>query len=583
MKHSLHYFLLASILQVSALWADGQNKYPGISNDNKKTYRDIPYSKQIGSGPRYWIAYEYCWMHNEAIPEDIWKQNIDWVADNFKNYGYDMISNDGWIEAAQTVNENGFITKYNSDWEHGFDYWAQYVAGKGMKMGVYYNPLWMTKTAYKENLPVTGTTYTCRDIAGPKSFNSELRWVDVDKPGAREWVQGYVKYFKAIGANFLRIDFLENYENNYGHEKYEKALHWMREAADSTMLLSLVMPNCFNHAATELKYGDMIRISDDCFNGGWDFVSDRRRGMFKRNWPQYGNAFDGFISFADIGGRGQMVLDGDFTRINTLKDDNEKKSQVSLLVMTGSPIAIADQYYTIGNNAWIYQNEELLALNDQGFAGKPLSYDIHDAANSSRWVGQLPNGDWIVGLFNRENSSQNRGIDFVKELGLKGRQKYELHDLWQHKSAGSYSKSFSARLAPHECIILKISNDTRKYEMEVASLMKGARKGSEGRGFSGSGYVDLREDSAAVLIAVEAAASGEYQLTLQCKNAGAVNDGSAIEIKCNDISTSVTPASQNKWMPVNSNIHLNKGINYIYITRRGRTTADCKLDYIEIR
>ena len=54
------------------------------------------------------------------------------------------------------------------------------------------------------------------------------------------------------------------------------------------------------------------------------FVSNRRRGQ-KALWPQYGNAFDGFIGFADVGGRGQMILDGDFMRLNTMANDKERK------------------------------------------------------------------------------------------------------------------------------------------------------------------------------------------------------------------------------------------------------------------
>jgi len=57
-------------------------------------------------------------------------------------------------------------------------------------------------------------------------------------------------------------------------------------------------------------------------------------------------------------------------------------------------------------------------LNSLGFAAKPLSYDFRDAANSSRWIGQLPNGDWVVGLFNRESTPQTRSIDFRRELGI---------------------------------------------------------------------------------------------------------------------------------------------------------------------
>lgn len=85
------------------------------------------------------------------------EKHIDWMAENFRDYGYDMICNDGWIEAAQTINENGYITKYNSEWQNGFEYWNKYIADKGMKVGVYYNPMWMTRAAYFANCPVEGT------------------------------------------------------------------------------------------------------------------------------------------------------------------------------------------------------------------------------------------------------------------------------------------------------------------------------------------------------------------------------------------------------------------------------------------
>jgi alpha-glucosidase len=368
-----------------------------------------------------------------------------------------MISNDGWIEQAQTIDANGYITKYNNDWKNGFSEWHQYLSDRNLKMGIYYNPLWLTKAAYRQNVKVKGTNYSARDIVGDKSFNSELHWVDVEKLGAKEWIQGYVHHFKKLGATYLRIDFLRDYEDFYGKEKYEQALKWIVEAAGDDLFLSLVMPNCFNHGVTELKYGDMIRIDDDCFKGGWDFVSNRRRGEKKENWPQFGNAFDGFINFADIGGKGQMILDGDFMRMNTLSSDDERKFLYSLMIMGGSALAIADQPQTIGDHIWVYQNKELNELNDLGFAAKPISNNMNDKDNSSRWIGQLSNGDWVVGLFNREDSIQTRKIDFEKELGIKSGQVKNVRDLWEHKDLGSMSEQYSVALNPHACKIIRIS------------------------------------------------------------------------------------------------------------------------------
>lgn len=439
--------------------------------------RDSRHTRK-GVGPQYWIAYEYCYDLNRPMTEQRWKDNIDWIAGNFKDYGYDLISNDGWIEAAQTVNENGYVLKYNSGWEHGFAYWSRYIRDKGLKVGIYYNPLWMTQTAFRQDCPVIGTAHTAKDIAGSRPFNGELYWVDVDKPGAEQWVKGYVRYFKELGAVFLRIDFLENYENNYGSRRYAKALKWIEEEAGDDLFLSLVMPNCHEHAKTELLYGDMMRVSDDCFTGEWDFVSSRRRGQVRNGWPKYANVFDGMVAFSDVAGKGQMILDGDFMRLNKLASLQEREFLFSLMIMGGSALAIADQYDTITEEAEaVYKNEELLQLHRQGFSARPMDNDFRKE-NSSRWVGQLPDGDMVVGLFNREEESKTYGIDFRKDLGI--RKAGRVRDLWRHRDLGPMKGKFSAELAPHSCLLLRIVPDgPLRYQAETASMKNGARAGHD--------------------------------------------------------------------------------------------------------
>ena len=88
-------FLLGSLL-----WA---NFLPVHSRDSKFTRK--------GTGPMYWMAYEYCYDNNRPLPEDRYKKNIDWMDTHLKAYGYDMICTDGWIEQAQTIDANGYITK----------------------------------------------------------------------------------------------------------------------------------------------------------------------------------------------------------------------------------------------------------------------------------------------------------------------------------------------------------------------------------------------------------------------------------------------------------------------------------------
>jgi glucan 1,6-alpha-isomaltosidase len=565
------------------------------TNDNRSTSglihnihsEDTLINKNKGTGPRHWIAYEYCWVNNKPMPEKNWKANIDWVIANFKSFGYDMVSNDGWIENAQTINTHGYITKYNDSWINGFAYWSDYLKKRDMKLGVYYNPMWLTKAAFNQNVTVEGTGYQAKDIAGKTPFNVDLYWVDVALPGAKEWIQGYVNYFIDLGATYLRIDFLENYEKNYGTAKYAQALQWIKEAAADRILLSLVMPNCYNHAQTELQFGDMIRIDDDCFNGGWDFVSNRKRGTWQPHWPQYGNAFDGFVSFADIGGRGQMILDGDFIRLNTLSNDTERKFQVSLFVMAGSPITIADQYNTIGNSAWVYQNKELLDLNDQGFAGKPFSFDTKDGYNSSRWMGQLPDGDWIVGLFNRESTSQTSGIDFVKELGLQPGDAYKVRDLWAHTDLGNLPKVYSTNLAAHDCRILKIKNSVDpKYEAEVASMIGGAKKSTAHSNYSGPGFVGNFETAGAkVLYAVNVAAEGNYVLKAAYANASENTGTATVYVNNEKVAGQLMMprlSSWNDWGIAEKKVYLKAGVNYMAVQYDPGDNGFFHLDYIQL-
>lgn len=543
--------------------------------------RDSAYTKK-GTGPKYWIGYEYCFTTDQALPEARWRSNIDWIDANLKSYGYDMCCTDGWIEGSQRVNSNGYITHYNDSWTYDWTYWSNYLTQRDMKLGIYYDPMWLTANAYNLNCTVQGTVYRTQDIVGATSFNNSLYWVDTDKPGSKEWIQGYVNYFRSVGAKFLRVDFLRDYENNYGTARYQKALQWIKEAAGDTIEVSLVMPNEYNHAANELANGDMMRIDEDCWTGGWSHISSRNRGSWKNYWPQYMNAFDGFIGFADVSGRGQMISDGDFIRLNTVSNDTERKFEVSLFTMAGSPITIADQYDTIGNSAWIYQNTELIDLNNQGLVAKPMSYDINDAYNSSRWIGQLPDGDWIVGLFNREDTTQDRFIDFNVDLGISG--PANARDLWAHSDLGSMS-SYLATLAPHDCKILKITNNKQKYEAETASMIGGAKKNTNHLSYSGAGFVDKFETvGAKVLFAVNAPSAGNYNLYLRYANS--MGSTRTASLYVNDVSQGQISmpnlANWDTWGTVQQSVTLNAGVNYIAVQYDAADTGYFNLDYIQL-
>ena len=446
--------------------------------------------------PLYWDVYENNYLQEKAgvannyISESDFLANINWVDTNLKNCGYTMVCVDGWGDV-MSYDQYGYRTKHSSMWAHDYAWWSSFLQSKGMTLGIYDNPLWVNSNAANAGAKVIGTNILLSSLINTSENAKWFTWLQVDRPGAKEYVKGCVQHYADMGVKYFRVDFLSWYESGWDRylgtvgpvrtlANYQTALQWIHEACDANgMFLSLVMPNLNNDGVTEQKYGHMVRIDEDCSEGTWTRFSDNARGVKRNGWSQYANPFDGYSYWSKIAGKGKLILDGDFIRLNTYSNDEERKTVVSLHLMAGGPVSVADQYNTIGNSLWIYQNGELLALNQDGFVGKPLSGDPTNAL-SQVWKGQMSNGDWIVGFFNRENSSQTRSINLSTDLGLSGN--VFVRDLWSHSDVGSVS-SLSRTVATNACQVFRISANTTK----VASPAMSEKTGT----FSGGCIVNL--------------------------------------------------------------------------------------------
>ena len=291
-----------------------------------------------------------------------------------------------------------------------------------------------------------------------------FNWVVAENPGAREYIDGFFKHYAELGIDYIRMDFLSWYEDGkdrnigvvghgYGRASYGRAMAYIAESAKKYgIFTSLVMPHLYNDAEVEARYGNMVRIVADTAGGGWWHCSAADKGRLYANWPNCMNMFDGFTYWSHITGRGRVILDGDFIRLNTFDTDAEKETVVSLQLMAGGPVTVADQISTIGNDMKFYTNDEMLALNADGFVGHPLSSSLTDQ-NNQIWFGQMSNGDYVIGLFNRGDNSIAYNVSFA-DLGITG--EWKVRDLWRHADEGTAS-SISATVAPHGCKIVRLS------------------------------------------------------------------------------------------------------------------------------
>lgn len=433
-------------------------------------------SGSVYEPPLYWDVYEYhfvreqelssaekiCGSGENFIPESEFLANIDWVEANLKPYGYDMVAVDGWGDAL-TLNENGYRASHSQNWERDYAGWSAHLRERGMRLGMYENPLAVHVDASDLTTKIVGTDIPVGTLSDPID-ECTFRWVDVERPGAEQYVKGYIKYYADMGIDHLRIDFISWFENGFDRylgqvaprrprENYATGLRWMREAADLYgMQLSFAMPHLYDEADLERQYAHSVRISEDVGHGEWWKFSAKDQGTYFYHWPQWANAFDGFTHWSHITGRDRVRLDGDFIRMNTFATDVERRTVVSTHLIAGGPIAVADRYDSIGDDVWVYQNEEMLALNRDGFVGQPLT---NDPANelSQIWTGRLSNGDAIVGLFNRESTPRIRSLSFA-DFGVSG--EVTVRDLWQRAPLGPMD-AITVELAPHASLVLRIT------------------------------------------------------------------------------------------------------------------------------
>lgn len=424
--------------------------------------------------PLYWSVYEYCWLlEKQGVPssemdftEEQWDEIIEWVATELKPYGYDRVCTDGFIPML-AQDETGYMTHYGS---MSLKHLSEKCKARGLKLGVYDNPLWIHGA---DDTPVTGTDgitfgdlkYRTGDVVqNPGEADKWFSWVVASHPGAREYIDGFFKHFSEMGIDYIRMDFLSWYEDGndrgmgkvgrgYGREAYEKALEYIAEAASKYgVFTSLVMPHLYKDAELEGRYGNMVRIVADTGDGGWGHFSANEKGKAYGTWPNCMNMFDGFVYWSKVTGRGKVIPDGDFIRLNTFATDAEKESVISLQLMAGGPVTVADQPHTIGNDIRFYQNSELLELNKDKFVGKPLSGSLIDKKHQI-WYGQLSDGDWVVGLFNRDDTSRNLSVRF-SDLGISGPAK--VRDLWLHADEGEM-EAIDVKLPAHGCKIVRLS------------------------------------------------------------------------------------------------------------------------------
>ena len=481
----MNKYLLAGLAFVALLSSCNNNEWD-VSSDLSVDATDptvgltpLAESEGMDYAPLYWSVYGNLRQQekNGSFPNiftmDDWEKASDYVVKYLKPYGYDMLVTDGF---ASMSGNDGYMTRYShvrkdeGSPEVELKDVVALLKSKGLKLGVYDSPFWLHYTNPDAIIPGTDTIKVSslrynpaidKDVLHPNK-NENFWWVVTSHPGAEQFFEGFFKHYADLGIKFIRMDFLSWYEDGmnyndqidkgYGRERYVKGMQWINKYAKKYgIYVSLVMPHLKNDAIIEKYCGNMFRIDADALEGTWYRFSENNRGTLRGGWPNSENAFDGFVNWSKVSGRKKVRLDGDFIRMNTYANDDEKMSVVSLPLMAGGPVEVTD--YPSESDVKFFQNTELLALQKDGFMGQPVQRDLWNT-DGEIWYGQMTDGSWVIGLFNREDETETRSLELSK-IGIGGT--WKVRDLWKHADEGTVTDKVEAEIPAHGCKIVKLT------------------------------------------------------------------------------------------------------------------------------
>lgn len=287
---------------------------------------------------------------------------------------------------------------------------ADYVHSKGLKIGIYSSP-------------------------GPKTC--------AGYEGTYGHEQQDANTYAAWGFDYLKYDWCSD-DRIYKNEEMQPVYQTMGDALRKTGR-PIVFSLCQYGRNDVWKWGAKV--------GGnlW-----RTTGDISDNWRSMSNI--GFKQF-DIA---PYIAVGHWNDPDMLEIGNggmsadEYRTHMSLWSLLAAPLLAGNDVRTMTDETKsILENQEVIAI-DQDAAGKPAKR-ISDADSTAVVVARpLHDGSLAIGLFNRGDQAQPVTVNWSSvDLGGK---KLRGRDLWKHADVALSGESYTADVAPHAVVLLKVSS-----------------------------------------------------------------------------------------------------------------------------
>jgi len=292
---------------------------------------------------------------------------------------------------------------------------ADYVHGKGLKLGIYSSP----------------GPKTCAGFEG--SYGHE---------------EQDAQTYAAWGIDYLKYDLCSFGEIMKGAGSPEAA-HKMMIDAYTKM-----------HEAL-LKTGRPIVYS--LCQYGADHVWRWGASVGGNSWRTTGDISDKYSSMTAIGfeqaGLAKFAGPGHWNDADMLEvgnggmNEEEYRTHMTLWALLAAPLLAGNDLSTMKpETIAMLTNREVIAI-DQDRLGEPADR-VWAEGSQEIWARPLADGSKAVGVFNRFSWPQTIGINF-HDLGYKGSVK--ARDIWAAKDLGALPSHYTARVAGHGVLLLRVS------------------------------------------------------------------------------------------------------------------------------
>jgi alpha-galactosidase len=262
-------------------------------------------------------------------------------------------------------------------------------------------------------------------------------------PGGRGHEFEDARAYASWGVDYLKYDWC-----NHGTANAEETYKTMRDAlhaAGRSVVFSLCEWGNNKPWLWAEDVGHLWRTTGDVtdcydcqavYSVGWKQILNVQIGLEKYAGPDHWNDPD----MLEVGNPGLSTA--------------ESRAQFSMWCMLAAPLMAGNDVRNMSEAIRrILTNREVIAL-DQDPLGKQ-GYQFMTHPGKEIWAKECSKGEWGVCFLNTGESALKLRVNWSHLSFLKG--DYSIRDLWMKKDLGKSDKEFTAEVAPHDVLLVKLS------------------------------------------------------------------------------------------------------------------------------